>query len=220
MWNWSNSSGALFLQTGDMSEKAVGYTTMGGDLEGALSVIANVPKTVVIALLERLQRRFGFKGVAETLATDPGPELADAQVAEHELMPFPVLDACLHLYAAEKMSPDEVEQALVSLFPDFTREQARDWATRFTRLFTQSIYKWVQSPLSLHVGSLDLDRERALQMPVVQKTEWTGAAGASAAPAKPAKGSKAPKEPKEPKGPKAVRSKVTNFPARAAKRSR
>jgi NAD+ synthase (glutamine-hydrolysing) len=49
MWNWANSSGALFLQTGDMSEKAVGYTTIGGDLEGALSVIANVPKTVVIA---------------------------------------------------------------------------------------------------------------------------------------------------------------------------
>ena len=173
MWNWANSSGALFLQTGDMSEKAVGYTTMGGDLEGALSVIANVPKTVVIALLERLHRRFGFAGVAATLATDPGPELADRQVAEHELMPFPVLDACLHLYAAEKMSPDEVEKALVSLFPDASRKQAQAWAARFTTLFTQSIYKWVQSPLSLHVGSLDLDRERALQMPVVQKTEWT-----------------------------------------------
>ncbi len=173
MWNWANSSGALFLQTGDMSEKAVGYTTIGGDLEGALSVIANVPKTVVIALLERLHRRFGFAGVAATLATDPGPELADRQVAEHELMPFPVLDACLHLYAAEKMSPDEVEDALVSLFPETSRGQAQAWAARFTTLFTQSIYKWVQSPLSLHVGSLDLDRERALQMPVVQKTEWT-----------------------------------------------
>jgi NAD+ synthase (glutamine-hydrolysing) len=175
MWNWANSSGALFLQTGDMSEKAVGYTTMGGDLEGALSVIANVPKTVVIALLERLHRRFNFAGVAQTLATDPGPELADAQVAEHELMPFPVLDACLHLYAGEKMSPQEVEAALTSLFPEATPLQARAWATRFTRLFTQSIYKWVQSPLALHVGSLDLDRERALQMPVVQKTEWTEA---------------------------------------------
>jgi NAD+ synthase (glutamine-hydrolysing) len=175
MWNWSNSSGALFLQTGDMSEKAVGYTTMGGDLEGALSVIANVPKTVVVALLERLHRRFQFAGIAQTLSTAPGPELADAQVAESELMPFPVLDACLHLYAAEKMSPEEVEEALLSIFPKTTREQAHAWASRFTRLFTQSIYKWVQAPLSLHVGSLDLDRERALQMPVVQKVEWTTA---------------------------------------------
>jgi len=31
MWNWANTAGALFLQTGDMSEKAVGYTTIGGD---------------------------------------------------------------------------------------------------------------------------------------------------------------------------------------------
>jgi NAD+ synthase (glutamine-hydrolysing) len=172
-WNWANSSGALFLQTGDMSEKAVGYTTIGGDLEGALSVIANVPKTVVIALLERLHVRFAFKGIAATLATDPGPELADAQVAEHELMPFPILDACLHLYAGEKMSPSEMTTALTSLFPDVSSDKLERWAFRFTTLFSQSIYKWVQSPLSLHVGSLDLDRERALQMPVVQKNEWT-----------------------------------------------
>ncbi|MFM8536268.1 MAG: NAD(+) synthase [Acidimicrobiia bacterium] len=173
MWNWANSSGALFLQTGDMSEKAVGYTTIGGALEGALSVIANVPKTVVIALLERLERRFGFKGVTATLHTDPGPELADKQVAENELMPFPVLDACLHLHAGEKMSPDEVGTALHAMFPDYPADTLKGWATRFTRLFSQSIYKWVQSPLSLHVGSLDLDRERALQMPVVQRNEWT-----------------------------------------------
>jgi NAD+ synthase (glutamine-hydrolysing) len=172
MWNWANSSGALFLQTGDMSEKAVGYTTIGGDLEGALSVIANVPKTVVIALLERLGVRFGFKGIAATLTTDPGPELADAQVAEHELMPFPILDACLQLYAGEKMSPHEVAAALKALFHDVPADTIDRWVSRFTTLFSQSIYKWVQSPLSLHVGSLDLDRERALQMPVVQKNEW------------------------------------------------
>lgn len=173
MWNWANTSGALFLQTGDMSEKAVGYTTIGGDLEGALSVIANVPKTVVIALLERLHARFGFDGIAATLRTAPGPELADDQVAERELMPFPILDACLHLYAAEKMSPAEVAEALGSLFPDLPAGARTAHAARFARLFTQSIYKWVQSPLSLHVGSLDLDRERALQMPVVQRNEWT-----------------------------------------------
>jgi NAD+ synthase (glutamine-hydrolysing) len=172
MWNWANSSGALFLQTGDMSEKAVGYTTIGGDLEGSLAVIANVPKTVVIALLERLQSRFGFTGIAATLATEPGPELADSQVAEQELMPFPVLDACLHLYAGEKMSPAEVSRALRGLFPSVPGARLDAWAARFAQLFTQSIYKWVQSPLSLHVGSLDLERERALQMPVVQSSEW------------------------------------------------
>jgi NAD+ synthase (glutamine-hydrolysing) len=172
MWNWANSSGALFLQTGDMSEKAVGYTTIGGDLEGALSVIANVPKTVVSALLERFLERFGFAGIRQTLETEPGPELADAQTAEAELMPFPVLDACLYLYASEKLSPPEVGLALRTVFPEIPAERLAAWAGRFAVLFTRSIYKWVQSPLALHVGSLDLDRERALQLPVVQRNEW------------------------------------------------
>jgi NAD+ synthase (glutamine-hydrolysing) len=177
MWNWTNSSGALFLQTGDMSEKAVGYTTVGGDLEGALSVIANVPKTVVVALLERFHERFGFAGVRQTLATEPGPELAAAQMAENELMPFPVLDACLYLYAGEKLSPGEVAHALRPLFPEMEAERLTAWARRFATLFTRSIYKWVQSPLALHVGTLDLDRERALQLPVVQSSEWNDGPG-------------------------------------------
>ena len=173
MWNWANSAGALFLQTGDMSEKAVGYTTIGGDLEGALSVIANVPKTVVIALLERFLQRFGFAGIRRTLETEPGPELAEAQTAEDELMPFAVLDACLWLYAGEKLSPAEAARALQAMFPQTDAARLDGWARRFAVLFTRSIYKWVQAPLALHVGSLDLDRERALQLPVVQRGEWS-----------------------------------------------
>ena len=172
MWNWSNSAHAVFLQTGDMSEKAVGYTTMGGDLEGALSPIANVPKTVVIALLERMHARYSFEGIRLTLDTEPGPELAANQTAEKELMPFAVLDACLYLYAGEKLSASELAAALPGLFPDVPPATLRNHTDRFVALFTRSIYKWVQSPLSLHVGTLDLDRERALQLPVVQKAEW------------------------------------------------
>ena len=59
------------------------------------------------------------------------------------------------------------------MFPDLTAEQLEGWVGKFVRLFVQSIYKWVQAPLSLHVGNLDLERERALQLPVVETTEWT-----------------------------------------------
>ena len=174
MWNWANTSGALFLQTGNMSEKALGYTTVGGDLEGAYSVIANLPKTVVIALLDRLLRRFGWEGIRMTLGTTAGPELAPDQSGEAELMPFEVLDACLHLYGAEKLAPDEVGRALASLFPERDAAVLATWAEKFAQMFNRSIFKWVQSPLAIHVGSLDLDRERALQLPVVQRMEWSG----------------------------------------------
>lgn len=172
MWNWSNSAQGLFLQTSNMSEKSVGYTTIGGDMEGALSVIANVPKTVVNALLDYLLEKTQSEGIRLTLEKPASAELADNQEDERDLMPFPVLDACFALYAGEKMGPGEVSLALRSIFPEHTPEQITAWSSKFARLFTQSIYKWVQTPLCLHVGNLDLDRERALQLPVVQQTEW------------------------------------------------
>jgi NAD+ synthase (glutamine-hydrolysing) len=174
MWTWANSAAGLFLQTSNMSEKAVGYTTIGGDMEGALSVIANVPKTVVNYLLEYLRETSGSQAIALTMMKPASAELAENMEDEKDLMPFPVLDACFYLYAGEKMSLAEVALALKSIFPAEVPERLDAWAAKFGRLFTQSIYKWVQTPLSLHVGNLDLDRERALQLPVVQSTEWEG----------------------------------------------
>jgi NAD+ synthase (glutamine-hydrolysing) len=172
MWNWANSTAALWLHTGNMTEKAVGYTTIGGDLEGGLSILSNVPKTVVLYLLEYLAETTGLPGIRQTLATTPGPELAPGQAGEAELMPYPVLDSCFYLYAAEKLTPAEVLEALQPMFPEHPRDLLAAWVERFARMFTQSIYKWVQAPLSLHIGNLDLERERALQLPVVQKREW------------------------------------------------
>ena len=173
MWNWSNSSGGLFLQTGNMSEKAVGYTTVGGDLMGALAVLANVPKTVVMALLDYLYEKHEYPGITAVLAKPAGPELAANQSGEAELMPFPILDACFYLFAGEKLIPEEVRAALGVMFPGVPGEQLDAHVEKFVRLFLQSIYKWVQSPLSLHIGNLDLERERALQLPVVTSSSWT-----------------------------------------------
>ena len=172
MWNWANSSSGLYLQTGNMSEKAVGYTTVGGDLMGALAVIANIPKTVVMYLLDYLLEKTDSDGIRKTLLQSPGPELAANQSGEAELMPFPILDACFYLFVGEKMLPDEVCKALGPLFPEVPTAKLRSYVEKFTRLFLQSIFKWVQSPLSLHVGNLDLERERALQLPVVTNPGW------------------------------------------------
>jgi NAD+ synthase (glutamine-hydrolysing) len=155
-----------------MSEKAVGYTTIGGDLMGALAVIANLPKTVVMFLLDYLFEKHGYQGIKAVTAKPAGPELAPNQVGEDELMPFPILDACFHLFAGEKLSPADVTAAVTAMFPEVAPEVLALHVTRFVKLFTVSIYKWVQSPISLHVGNLDLDRERALQLPVVTRTEW------------------------------------------------
>ncbi len=172
MWNWANSSGGLFLQTSNMSEKAVGYCTIGGDMEGALSVIANLPKTVVNYVLDYLLETTGSPAIKATLEKPASAELAADQEDEKDLMPFPILDACFALFAGEKMSPPEVALAVKTMFPAVDPAKIDAHVTRFARLFTISIFKWVQTPLSLHIGNLDLDRERALQLPVVQSMEW------------------------------------------------
>lgn len=182
MWNWSNAARGFWIQTGNMSEKAVGYTTIGGDLMGAYALIGNLPKTVVSALLEHLARtRVRSAALDRLLTTRASAELAEDQDDEADLMPFPVLDACYALFAGEKLTAPDVyrvvramwtDEELKGMRADYTPGMLKAWVARFVRLFRASIFKWVQAPQSVHLGALDLDRERALQLPVVQSAEW------------------------------------------------
>ncbi len=181
MMQWSNDLGLLWIQTGNMSEKAVGYTTYGGDMMGALALISNAPKTVVIGILGRIFERFSLDSCRRLLETKASAELEDDQEDEKDLMPFPVLDACFALFVGEKMTIEEVKQVLGTMWtgdelrqmePRYRDGLMTEWVDRFARLFRQSIWKWVQTPEGIHLGSLDLDRERALQLPVVQSGEW------------------------------------------------
>ncbi|MBN2736753.1 MAG: NAD(+) synthase [Spirochaetales bacterium] len=181
MLNWANSSGGMWIQTGNMSEKAVGYTTIGGDMMGAYSLIANVPKTVVIECLKFLYEKYRWKALGDVLNSKASAELAFDQEDEKDLMPFPVLDACMFLFAEEKKSPREVyfilktmwnHDELKAMAPHYKTGMLKEWVTRFIHLFRVSLFKWVLTPQSVHVGKLELDRERALQLPVVQSCEW------------------------------------------------
>lgn len=181
MWNWANASRGMWIQSGNMSEKAVGYTTVGGDLMGAYSLLGNLPKTIVIRLLEYIERKQDLAVLRDLLETRASAELAEGQEDERDLMPFPVLDACFALFAGEKMMPSEVylairamwtDDELRTLRSDYRKGMLKDWVKRFCRLFVASIFKWVQAPQAVHLGPLDLDRERALQLPVVHSPEW------------------------------------------------
>ncbi|MBI4437845.1 NAD(+) synthase [Candidatus Uhrbacteria bacterium] len=170
MWNLANECQGLWLQTSNMSEKAVGYTTIGGDMMGAYGLIANLPKTVVIEFLRWWYEKTGLWILSVLDTSTASAELQDGQSDENDLMPFPILDACFALFVGEKMTIEEVKVVLQQMWSDEPR--IPEWVDRFARLFLNSIFKWVQTPLCAHLGSLDLDRERALQLPVVQDRSW------------------------------------------------
>jgi NAD+ synthase/NAD+ synthase (glutamine-hydrolysing) len=103
----SNKFSALVLSTGNKSELGVGYCTLYGDMAGGLSVIADVPKTMVYGLSRYLN---SLKPVIPraTLEKAPSAELRPGQKDSDSLPPYEVLDAILEDYVEESRSPEQI----------------------------------------------------------------------------------------------------------------
>ncbi len=171
MLNWANNARGLLLVTSNLSEAAVGYTTTGGDNQGGYSPIANVPKTIVSALLERIAARDNISALAQVLAIPPSAELAPDQRDEDDLMPYVVLDDLLFLFARRRMSLPDCWRILVHRHPDHAPEQLRAWTANFGKLFVQNQWKREQLPVTLKVLELDLDPKTGFRFPVTQSIE-------------------------------------------------
>lgn len=103
----SNKSGALLLTTGNKSELAVGYCTLYGDMCGALAVIADVPKTMVYALAEWVNRKREVIPAA-TIAKPPSAELRPNQTDQDSLPPYDVLDRIVKMYVEDLRSVQDI----------------------------------------------------------------------------------------------------------------
>ncbi|MDD5673792.1 MAG: NAD+ synthase [Chitinivibrionales bacterium] len=92
----SNKSGSLLLSTGNKSEMAVGYCTLYGDMNGGLSVISDIPKTMVYklaALVNREREIIPHSSITKA----PSAELRPGQTDQDSLPPYETLDAVLEL---------------------------------------------------------------------------------------------------------------------------
>ena len=103
----SNKFGSLVLSTGNKSELGVGYCTLYGDMAGGLSVIADVPKTMVYRLSRYVNSRKPVIPEA-TLEKPPSAELRAGQKDSDSLPPYEVLDAILEDYVEQARSPEEI----------------------------------------------------------------------------------------------------------------
>jgi NAD+ synthase (glutamine-hydrolysing) len=104
---FSNKFGHLVLSTGNKSEQAVGYCTLYGDMSGGLSVISDVPKTMVYELARHINRdREVIPG--EIIEKPPSAELRPDQFDQDTLPPYEVLDKILHYYLDEGYSTRDI----------------------------------------------------------------------------------------------------------------
>ncbi len=181
MWDFAAVDHFLWLHTGNLTENAVGYTTMGGDIMGGFSLIGDLPKSVILRLLAYLATKYSWNSLRELLQTKASAELAANQEDERELGPFVVNDFMLDLVADKCFGPVKIysylrgsfsDVELLSLAPWYETGDLKKWFKRFYTKFYASEFKRMQMPQAIHLGRVDLDRDRALHLPVVMSPDW------------------------------------------------
>ena len=105
----SNKFGYLLLSTGNKSEMAVGYCTLYGDMNGGLSVIADVPKTRVYSLCQWLNSHHQKEVIPVNILTKaPSAELKPGQVDQDSLPAYDILDDILDRLLHQHQSAAEI----------------------------------------------------------------------------------------------------------------
>lgn len=103
----ANKEGSLLLSTGNKSELSVGYCTLYGDMNGGLSVLADVPKTTVYALARHINRSRELIPKA-SIAKPPSAELKPGQKDQDDLPSYAALDAILTAYVEKRLGPQAI----------------------------------------------------------------------------------------------------------------
>ncbi len=103
----SNRTGALVLTTGNKSEIAVGYCTLYGDMVGGLSVISDIPKTMVWRIA-RWVNRHGERIPKNSIEKPPSAELRPDQRDSDSLPDYELLDPVLEGHVERGLGRDEL----------------------------------------------------------------------------------------------------------------
>ena len=153
----SNKYGSLVLSTGNKSEMSVGYCTLYGDMNGGLSVISDVPKTLVFSICRSLNQGPEPRIPEAVITKPPSAELRPDQLDTDSLPPYEVLDPILKAYVEDQRSVDEI------VADGFDRGVVEDIVRKI--LFSE--YKRRQAALGLKVTSKAFGLGR--QIPIVSR---------------------------------------------------
>ena len=153
----SNKFGSMVLSTGNKSEMAVGYCTLYGDMAGGLAMLSDVPKTMVYALAEFINRERELIPVA-SINKPPSAELRPNQTDQDSLPSYDVLDRILKSYIEDVNSPAEIADRY-----GYNLELVRTIALKVD----QNEYKRRQAPPGLKITSRAFGLGRPF--PIVQK---------------------------------------------------
>lgn len=152
----SNKFGNIVLNTSNKSECAVGYSTIYGDMNGGLSVIADLYKTEVYELARWVNRN--GEVIPENIITKaPSAELRPDQKDSDSLPDYDVLDEILLEYIENRKGPEEI----------IAMGHSAELVNRILRLVNINEYKRFQTPPILRVSCKAFGMGR--RVPIVGK---------------------------------------------------
>lgn len=154
---YSNKFGNIVLNTSNKSEIAVGYSTLYGDMNGALSVLGDVYKTDVYKLAHYINENKNNIIPLNIITKAPSAELRPDQKDNDSLPDYEILDEILYSYIEQKLSADDIEQKGIN----------RNIIDFVIKLVNYNEYKRFQSPPVLRVSSKSFGFGR--RMPIVAK---------------------------------------------------
>lgn len=155
----ANSNNWLTLTTGNKSEIALGYCTLYGDTAGAIAPIADLLKTEVYRLAERINSE-GEIIPRAIIKRPPTAELKPGQKDQDDLPPYAVLDDVIRLYMDENRSAHEI----------IRRGYKKELVLSILRRIEANEYKRKQLPIGLKVTEKSFGYGR--KMPIVKALEF------------------------------------------------
>lgn len=180
----ANQNGALEIGTGDLSEKALGWSTYGGDHIGMYDINAGIPKTLVnfiiqwVATEQAQHWTAGDPGALRTvlediLAAPISPELLPpsaagqiAQLTEEHIGPYELVDFFLYWFVRHGTRPRRMLTLAKAAFAaDYTEDELRRWLTSFLQRFWTSQWKRDCAPDGPKVGTVALSPRGDWRMP-------------------------------------------------------
>lgn len=163
----ANQQGALLLATGNKSELAVGYSTIYGDMAGAVSVIGDIYKTDVWSMSTWINQNAESCGFTrppipkESINKPPSAELRPGQLDQDSLPSYEVLDSILRLHIDLDLGADEIEGTL---------NEEELLIGEIINKVDQSQFKRDQAAVILKTSPRSFGRGR--RMPIVMCRNW------------------------------------------------
>jgi len=173
--NYGNEHGMLVINTSDLSESALGWSTYGGDQNGHYGVNSSVPKTVVREAIRYLSEQAEYTAVKDILQdiidTPISPELTSSgdgitQYTEDKIGPYALHDFYLYYFIRWGDCREKISCLAKLVFEgEYSGEIIDKWLDVFLKRFMANQFKRDTMPNGPKVGAVALSPRGDWRMP-------------------------------------------------------